>query len=91
MWKMNLLPKEKQPGVPPIKGQVAIESTMAIVAIFILLLGATQIFLWMNRSTLKRQRAYQASRTSLGAAGSINFYDAKSAENRLYVFPQERP
>lgn len=72
-------------------GQVFIETTLAFVAIVIFLLGITQIFLWMNRSIIERQKAYQASRTSLGSPGSMDFYDTRSAANRLYVFPEERP
>jgi hypothetical protein len=80
-------------------GQVAIETSLAIVAIFIFLLGVTQIFLWMNRSMVERQRAYQTSRTQLGSAarrhgkiGSIDFYQVQDYPNkRLYVFPEENP
>ena len=72
--------------------QVAIESTLAIVAIFIFLLGIMQIFLWFNRSMISRQKAYQRTRTHLGKPQEqvlVDFYHADSAENRLYVFPEE--
>ena len=65
---------------------MAIEATIAIMAIFIFLLGAAQIFIWMNQGIIERQAAYQNTRTSLGSAESIEFYQPK----RLYVFPQER-
>ncbi|MBN3038978.1 MAG: hypothetical protein JW869_06155 [Candidatus Omnitrophica bacterium] len=68
-----------------------IETTLAFVAIVIFLLGITQIFVWMNRSMIERQKAYQSSRTGLGSPGSIDFYDTTSAANKLYVFPEERP
>jgi hypothetical protein len=71
-----------------LRGQVAIESTIAIIAIFIFLLGATQIFIWMNRNIVLRQKAYQRSRKNLGTEWSIEF-DYKP--QRLYVFPQEKP
>ena len=67
-------------------GQVAIEATIAILAIFIFLLGASQVFIWMNQSIINRQAAYQKTRTSLGSAESIEFYQPK----RLYIFPQEK-
>ena len=102
MWKITLLPKEKRPGIRPINisgwneipyhkvGQVGIETSIAFVTIIIFLWGVTQIFLYMNRSIINRQRHYQTSRTQLGEIGAIDFYDAKSAANRLYVFPEER-
>ena len=71
-------------------GQVGIETSIAFVAIIIFLWGVTQIFLYMNRSIINRQRHYQTSRTQLGEIDTIDFYDAKSAANRLYVFPEER-
>lgn len=70
------------------KAQVFLETSVAFIATVIFLLGITQIFIHMNRSMIRRQQAYQSSRTSLG--GAIDFYDAKSAQNRMYVFPEER-
>ncbi|MFH1245412.1 MAG: hypothetical protein V1662_02915 [Candidatus Omnitrophota bacterium] len=66
---------------------MAIETTVAMIAVFIFLLGATQIFLWMNRNIIERQRAYQNSRTQLTDVGTTDFYHP----SRLYVFPQENP
>lgn len=94
---MNLKPKRQKPGILAVKaqarlktgGQVAIEATVAVIAIFIFLLGVTQIFVWFNRNTIRRQKAYQETRLLLGANEAVNFYDAHSEENRLYVFPQE--
>ncbi|MBN2097056.1 MAG: hypothetical protein JW714_01105 [Candidatus Omnitrophica bacterium] len=42
------------------------ETTIAMIAIFMLLLGATQFFVWANRQLIGRQRAYQNSRVALG-------------------------
>ena len=75
---------------------------MAVVAIILFMLGVTQLFLWMNRSLITRQRDYHQSRTQLGggnlhsggpasAERSIEFYDALSEENRLYVWEEENP
>ena len=88
---MTLLYKRQLFGIRlnNIKAQVFLETSVAFIATVVLLLGITQIFIHMNRSMIKRQQAYQSSRTSLG--GGINFYDAKSAQNRMYVFPEERP
>lgn len=69
------------------RGQVGIETTVAMIAVFIFLLGATQVFLWTNRNIIERQREYQNSRTQLTEAGTTDFYHPQ----RLYVFPQERP
>ena len=99
---MTLLPNQKRPGLRPINisgwneipyhklGQVGIETSIAFVTIIIFLWGVTQIFLYINRSIINRQRHYQTSRTQLGGISTIDFYDAKSAANRLYVFPEER-
>jgi hypothetical protein len=79
---------------------VIIDTTVSIVAIFIFLLGVTQVFIWTNRSMIARQREYQATRTQLGnpynaGAGdaAINFYeiDDQHSARRLYVFEQEQP
>lgn len=92
---MNWLRKEQGAGAYPIKtakGQVAIESTIGLVAVIIFLLGITQVFLWINRTTINRQRAYQESRTELGRIDSEEFYliDEANAGRQLRVFPQER-
>lgn len=88
MFQIHFLNKRQRPGRHPMNksAQVAIETTVAIVAIFIFLLGATQVFLWMNRNIIARQRAYQASRMQLGKTGSVNFYQP----TRFNVFPQEK-
>ncbi|UCB56781.1 MAG: hypothetical protein JSV30_06205 [Candidatus Omnitrophota bacterium] len=62
---------------------------------FIFLLGAMQIFLWMNRNIIDRQKAYQESRLSLGdftrkpgkndEIKSIDFYQP----TEFSVFSQE--
>ena len=86
MWQIHSRHKRQKAGSRPRnKGQVAIETTIAIVAIFIFLLGVTQVFLWVNRNMIARQRAYQQTRMTLGSPGSIEFY----RPSRLYVFPQE--
>ncbi len=71
------------------KAQVFLETSVAFVVVVVLLLGITQIFIHLNRSMVKRQLKYQSTRTSLG--GAVDYYDAKSVQNRMYVFPEERP
>jgi len=112
---MNLFSKRPEPGRPRINlkgqarqprkfmgGQVVIEGAIGVVAIILFLLGVTQLFLWMNRSIITRQRDYHLSRTTLGGGNlgtgsaatveaSVNFYDATSEENRLYVWEEENP
>lgn len=90
---MCFLKIRPQFGERPIKtkGQVAIENTIGIVALFLFFMGITQIFLWMNHSIIERQKAFQRSRTGLGSVSAIDFYTQGSHPNkRLYVFPEER-
>ena len=86
---MNFLHKKQRPGTHPMNksGQVAIETTVAIMAIFVFLLGATQLFLWVNRNIIARQKAYQGTRMQLSNERNIDFYQP----TRLYIFPQEDP
>jgi hypothetical protein len=98
MMRINSLQKKRVNGRRPLnnlKGQVAIESTVAIIAVFIFLLGATQIFIWMNRNIIFRQKAYQSSRLNLGNEDAIEFRCKPSQPcykpSQLYVFPQEKP
>lgn len=50
------------------RAQVAIETTVAIVAILTFLLGATQFFIWVNQQLVNRHIAYQDSRIALGGS-----------------------
>ena len=97
VWWMNFLHKKQRPGTHPINkcscsvheqsAQVAIETAVAIVAIFIFLMGATQLFLWVNRNIIARQRVYQETRMQLSNEENINFYQP----TRFHIFPQEDP
>jgi hypothetical protein len=65
------------------KGQVAIETTAAIIAVFIFLLGVLQIFVWFNSMLVERQKYYQDSR-SQAARGSPGIYNWQAP--RLDIF-----
>lgn len=56
------------------KGQSMIEMTIALVALFIFLFGVARVFVWVNRSMVKRQQAYQATRVVGGGIGDVDFY-----------------
>lgn len=44
------------------RGQSTLEATIALIAAVILLLGITQVFVWVNKTMVKRHQAYQAAR-----------------------------
>ena len=46
------------------KAQSTLETTIALVAAVVLLLGITQVFVWLNTTVIKRQEAFRNSRTS---------------------------
>ncbi len=50
-------------------GQSTLELTVALVAVFILLLGTVKIFVWVNEQMVLRQEDYEATRV---AAASDN-------------------
>ena len=46
------------------KAQSTLETTIALVAAVVLLLGITQVFIWLNSTILSRHEAFRNSRTS---------------------------
>lgn len=44
------------------KGQVTIEMTLALIAVFLLLMGSFKIFIWVNRCLVERGEAYETTR-----------------------------
>ena len=52
------------------KGQATLEITVALVAVFTLLLGSTKILVWLNERMVLRQEAYESSRVAAGRTGS---------------------
>lgn len=69
------------------KGQSIIETTVALVALFIFLFGVARVFVWVNRSMVERQEAYQATRVVGGKIGAVDFY----TPDRFYIFSAEEP
>ena len=45
-----------------LKSQSILELTLALVAVFILILGTVKIFVWLNRRMALRQQAYERTR-----------------------------
>ena len=63
------LRRELMSGKHPFKAQSTLEITVALVAVFILLLGSTKVFVWVNEQMVLRQEGYESTRV---AAGSTN-------------------
>lgn len=51
-----------QVGYKRYPGESTLEATIALIAAVILLLGITQVFVWVNKTMVKRHQAYQATR-----------------------------
>lgn len=45
-----------------LKSQSTLELTVALIAVFILLLGAIRLFIWLNERMVLRQEAFEATR-----------------------------
>jgi hypothetical protein len=41
------------------KGQVSLEMAVALISVFILLLGTLNLFIWLNKRFILRQRDYE--------------------------------
>lgn len=55
------------------KAQSTLECTIALVAAVALLLGITQVFVWVNKTMVERHQAYDETRTSRTA--DYDFYE----------------
>lgn len=60
------------------RGQSTLESTIALIAAVVLLLGITQVFIWVNKMMVERRQAYQATRMS--ASPQVEFYQPKNLD-----------
>ncbi|MEW6008967.1 MAG: hypothetical protein AB1629_04955 [Candidatus Omnitrophota bacterium] len=69
-----------------IKGQASIELAAAIIAIFILFLGAMQIFVWFNHMLVERQEYYEGSRSEAGGHEPSPKYE--HTPTPLKIFPE---
>jgi len=70
--------------------QVSLELAASLVVVFILLFGALQLFLWMNKSLVQRQKDYEAQRVTAGNSGSEVQVDEsdQSKYPKLNIFGQ---
>ena len=70
-----------------VKAQSTLEITVALVAVFILLLGSTKILVWLNERMVLRQEAYESSRVAAGkAAPGVEVQVNESAFPELDIF-----
>lgn len=56
------------------RAQVALETTLALIVLFIMLLGICQTWIYFNRILIERQQAYELTRTSSNI--TMNVYNA---------------
>jgi len=66
-----------------IRGQVHLEFALTFPLLILFILLAVKVFVWFGSSFVKRNTAYQQSRTAT-AAPTVNFYDEKA--NKLELF-----
>ena len=46
------------------KSQASLEIAFSLIVVFILLFGSLQVFFWMNRRLVQRQKDYEAQRVN---------------------------
>jgi Flp pilus assembly protein TadG len=51
------------------RGQATVEMTVAMLGALILIFGSFKVFLWLNERYVRRQRAYEATRTQAASTG----------------------
>ncbi len=54
-------------GPASLTGQASLELALSVICIFLLLLGALKIFVWVNSRLVTRQELYEESRISAGS------------------------
>ena len=54
------------------RAQATLESTVTLIIAVILLLGITQVFIWMNKIMIERHQAFRSTRR--GTQAVVNFY-----------------
>ena len=50
------------------KAQVSLEIALALIGVFILLFGTMNVFIWVNKRLVQRQKDYEHTRISAGNA-----------------------
>ena len=51
----------------PVKAQVSLELSIALISVLILLLGSLNVFVWVNQRLVWRQRDYEDTRVKAGS------------------------
>jgi hypothetical protein len=59
-------------------GQSTLETTITLIVIVVLLLGITNVFVWMNKMMVERHQAFRA--TQFDSSPTINFYQPKKLD-----------
>ena len=78
-------------GSPNGKGaQVSLELAASLVVVFVLLFGALQVFLWVNKRIVQRQKHYEAKRVeAANSPAEVQVDEADQAKYpKLKVFGQ---
>ena len=70
--RAQLKEKTRALGVPRINGQATLELTISLIVCMVLLMGAAKIFVWLNKTLVERQEAYQQDRKN--PVDKIDFY-----------------
>ena len=68
-------------------GQASLELAASLVAVFILLFGALQVFLWVNKRLAQRQQDYEVKRVEAANSSSEVQVD-ESKYPKLDIFGQ---
>ena len=66
------------------EAQSSLELAASFVVIFILLFGSLQVFIWMNKRLVQRQKDYEVQRVTAGNSGS----EVKVDETDLAKYPK---
>lgn len=74
-----------------IKAQVSLEFSAAFIALLILLVATTKLFVWFGNNIVERHKDYERTRTAAGVSGTeagnnIPFYN--QSEHQLKIFKE---
>lgn len=56
--------------IQPNKAQVSLETTLALICVFIILIGSLRVFLWVNKRMVSRQVDYESTAVSAASTAS---------------------
>ncbi len=54
------------------KAQASLELSLALIGVLIILFGAFNVFMWVNKRIINRQRDYESKRVTAGSTHSSN-------------------